>query len=93
MIRRIWTWGREADRFVNQWTEMNKRSIGRLRRLFGLVTGQVPGQCPGDVLDDDLGRYGLGVRRSLAEYEVGSGLNFLARTWQGRALQPGSAGK
>jgi hypothetical protein len=78
---------------VNQWTEMNKRSIGRLRRLFGLVAGQAADHCPGDVLDDDLGRYGLGVRRSLTEYEVGSGLNFGKRTWQGKVLPLGGVGK
>jgi len=44
------------------------------------------------VLDDDLGRFGLGVRRGLAEYEAGSGLNFQARTWQGKVLTFGGTG-
>ncbi|SMP64731.1 Glycosyltransferase (GlcNAc) [Desulfonatronum zhilinae] len=78
---------------VNRWTEMNKRSIGRLRRLFGLVGGQTSGHPPGDALDDDLGRYGLGVQRSLAEYEAGSGLIFGKRTWHGKDLSRGDAGK
>lgn len=73
---------------VRRWTEMNNRSIGRLRRLFGLARGPACGECAGDVLDDDLGPYGLGVQRGLAEYEAGSGLNFQARTWRGEALPP-----
>ena len=78
---------------VNRWTEMNKRSIGRLRRLFGLASGEGGGYAPEDALDDAPGRYGLGVQRGLAEYEADSGLHFQARTWRGISLKSGGTGE
>ncbi len=75
---------------VQSWTALNQRSISRLRRLFGLVgekaSEHLLADSSGDVFDDDLGRYGLGLHRSLTEYEAASGLNFQRRTWRGNAL-------
>jgi hypothetical protein len=60
------------------WPELNKRSVQRVRHLLGMEESRDP-----EVLRE-VGRYGLGSRRSLADYEAMTGINFRARTINGR---------
>jgi hypothetical protein len=60
------------------WSDREKRTLRRMRALC------VPSQSPPAEVEK-LGRYGLGSRRSLAEYEDFSGVNFSGRTIAGFA--------
>ena len=53
-----------------KWNELNETSLYRNRVLFGMEQGDI-----------DFGAYGLGIERSLADYERFSGLNFASRTY------------
>ena len=54
------------------WSDLNKRAITRAQNLLN---------CR-----DDLGPYGLGSERSMADYQAWSGINFAAQTIQQHAL-------
>jgi hypothetical protein len=56
------------------WADLNRRSLRRVRHLLGIETSQDPDTVR------DLGRYGLGSRRSLANYQAFAGVDFRART-------------
>jgi hypothetical protein len=70
------------------WPALNRRSVQRIRHLLGMEESRDP-----EVLRE-IGRYGLGHRRSLAEYQALTGIDFRARTIAGRttaeieAMQP-----
>ena len=52
------------------WPQLNRRSVRRVRHLLGIEESSDP-----EVLRD-IGRYGLGSRRSLAEYQAFAGVDF-----------------
>ena len=70
------------------WSNLNNRSIRRIRHLLGME------ECDDPLVIRDLDLYGLGDRRSLSSYQALTGINFKARTIGGRttaeieALQP-----
>jgi hypothetical protein len=55
------------------WATLNQRSLRRVRHLLGIESSH-----DAEVLRD-LGRYGLGRQRSLADYERFAGVNFRSR--------------
>ncbi len=56
------------------WQNSNRRSKARIRHLLGMESSKDP-----DVLDE-IEKYGLGIARSLAEYEKFAGVDFQTRT-------------
>lgn len=62
---------------AQHWSKLNRRSIRRLQGLLGLKYAKSTEQSA---------LYSLGTRRTLADYEKASGLNFKERTWQGKPL-------
>lgn len=65
---------------MGEWPRLNQSSVQRLQGLLGLGPFQETIGVAGGA------NYGLGFRRTLAAYEKASGLDFKARTWQGRPL-------
>jgi hypothetical protein len=63
-----------------EWTELHQRTMRRMRALCE------PGSAPPEEVAA-LGVYGLGTRRSLAEYEAFSGVNFAGKTLADYALK------
>ncbi len=63
------------------WWELDRRSLSRVRHLLGVETSHDPEV----VLDIDV--FGLGSRRSLADYQEFSGVDFVRRLIHGRTTQ------
>lgn len=71
-----WDEAHEAGRATSWWT-LEQRSRARLAAL---------------VAGEDLGIYGLGTARSLADFAAFSGIDYAARTLAPRAFKPGASG-
>ncbi|WP_045210969.1 GlcNAc-transferase family protein [Desulfonatronovibrio magnus] len=73
--RRKRHWEDQSD-----WTELQKVSAGRVRFLTG-QTVNADAHCL-----TEMDKYGLGNIRTIREYEQATGLDFVARSWQGKEL-------
>ncbi len=74
--RRKRHWEDQAD-----WTELHKISVSRIRFLTGLNILSSAGSLV------DMDKYGPGNIRTIMEYQEASGLDFAARTWQGKSIE------
>lgn len=78
-------YGRRADRprhWTDQtdWPTLNKRARTRIRYLLGID------RSGNDEELAEIGKYGLGSARTLADYEAFSGVDFRARLYHGKTL-------
>lgn len=64
-----------------QWHVLEQRSVKRVKHLLGVM----PADDPETLVE--LERYGLGARRSLADYQAFSGVDFVAQTIAPFAMQ------
>lgn len=71
-------WSREGRRTHfddhSTWPEADKRAVARIHHIFGTAMSEDP------AVTVEVERYGLGVERSLADYEAYAGIDFAART-------------
>jgi len=63
------------------WHELNRRSYSRVQHLLGVQ------ECADPGVIKDLEKYGLGVERTLEEYQIHSGVNFRDKTLSEQARE------